>query len=141
MKIEERISFLRKEISSHNHAYYVLDSPKISDFEFDLLLKELEDLENKNPRFYDDNSPSLRVGGKVLENFQSFKHKHKMLSLGNTYSFDDLIAFDKRIRKLTDEEFKYVCELKYDGVSISLTYRKGLLIQALTRGDGTKVMM
>ncbi len=138
MNIEERISFLRKEISNHNHAYYVLDSPKISDFEFDLLLKELEDLENKNPGFYDDNSPTLRVGSKALENFQSFKHKYKMLSLGNTYSFDDLIAFDKRIRKLTDEQFKYVCELKYDGVSISLTYKKGLLIQALTRGDGSK---
>lgn len=138
MNVEERISFLRKEISNHNHSYYVLDSPKISDFEFDLLLKELEDLENKNPQFYDENSPTLRLGGEVLENFKSVSHKYKMLSLGNTYSFEDLLAFDKRVRKLTDQRFKYVCELKYDGVSISLSYKEGVLVQALTRGDGTK---
>ena len=80
MNIEERISFLRKEISNHNHAYYVLDSPVISDFEFDLLLKELEDLENENPQFYDDNSPTLRVGGKVLENFQSFLEQNFLMA-------------------------------------------------------------
>jgi len=141
MNLKERINFLRKELSEHNHSYYVLDTPKVSDFEFDSLLKELQDLENNNPEFYDKNSPTQRVGGEVIDGFVSVSHKYRMLSLGNTYSDEELLDFDTRIKKLTDQPIKYVCELKYDGVSISLTYKNGELTQALTRGDGTKEMM
>ena len=138
MNIKDRINSLRDEINLHNHAYYVLDSPNISDFTFDKLLENLTLLEDNNPEFFDINSPSQRVGGIVLDGFKSVKHKFPMLSLGNTYSSNDLRDFDSRLRKLTEDEFEYVCELKYDGVSISLTYQNGKLIQALTRGDGAK---
>lgn len=138
MNVKERIDLLRKEIAGHNHRYYVLDSPTVSDFEFDLLLKNLQDLENRYPEYLDNNSPTQRVGGGVLDGFKSVYHKYKMLSLGNTYSEQDVIDFDNRLKKLTDQPIKYVCELKYDGVSISLTYKNGKLIQALTRGDGVK---
>ena len=137
MKDKERIDFLINEINLHNHAYYVLDNPRISDFEFDKLLSELNDLESANPDLVDVNSPSQRVGGGVLDGFKSIKHQYPMLSLGNTYSAEDLYAFDTKLHKLTDDNFEYVCELKYDGVSISLTYEYGKLVQALTRGDGT----
>ena len=122
MNEKERIEFLRKELADHNHSYYVLDTPSISDFEFDKLLTELQGLENKNPDLFDANSPTQRVGGNVLEAFKTVKHKYRMLSLGNTYSAEDLHDFDTRLRKLTDDDFDYVCELKYDCVSISLTY-------------------
>jgi len=138
MNVKERIDFLRKEISGHNHSYYVLDNPAISDFEFDSLLKELKNLENLNPEYFDINSPTQRVGGDVIDGFVSVPHKYRMLSLGNTYSEEDLIDFDIRLKKITDQPIKYVCELKYDGVSISLKYKDGVLIQALTRGDGYK---
>ena len=138
MKSEERIAFLRKELSKHNHAYYVKDAPVISDFNFDQLLYELQELEINHPGFFDANSPTQRVGGEVLEGFKAVKHNYRMLSLGNTYSPKDLHDFDVRINKLTDDDFEYVCELKYDGISISLTYENGELIQALTRGDGTQ---
>ena len=138
MSDKERISFLRKELAEHNHSYYVLDTPKISDFQFDKLLKELQALEDRNQELFDPNSPTQRVGGAVLDGFKTIKHKYRMLSLGNTYSSDDLHDFDARLRKLTDQDFEYVCELKYDGVSISLTYENGELIQALTRGDSTQ---
>lgn len=138
MKIKQRIYYLRDEINKHNHRYYVLDKPIITDFEFDMLLKELESLEKENPQYYDSNSPTNRVGVDSLESFNSFNHKYPMLSLGNTYSNDDLIDFDKRIKKLTNNEISYTCELKYDGVSISLTYKDGILFRALTRGDGVK---
>jgi len=138
MNVKERIDFLRKEISGHNHSYYVLDNPSVSDFEFDSLLKELQNLENLHPEYFDRNSPTLRVGGSVIDGFVSVPHKYRMLSLGNTYSEEDLIDFDTRLKKITDQPIKYVCELKYDGVSISLSYKNGQLIQALTRGDGTK---
>jgi DNA ligase (NAD+) len=138
MDVKERIDFLRKELSEHNHSYYVLDESFISDFEFDALLKELQDLENKHPEFRDVNSPTQRVGGAVIDGFDAVAHKYSMLSLGNTYSEADLLDFDARLKKLTDQPIKYVCELKYDGVSISLTYKNGVLFQALTRGDGTK---
>ncbi len=138
MNKKERILFLRKELAEHNHSYYVLDIPLISDFEFDKLLLELQQLEDKNPEFFDDNSPTQRVGGAVLDGFKTIKHKYRMLSLGNTYSSDDLYDFEKRLQKLTDDTFEYVCELKYDGVSISLTYEEGKLRKALTRGDGTQ---
>jgi DNA ligase (NAD+) len=138
MSDKERILFLRKELAEHNHSYYVRDTPLISDFEFDKLLVELQQLEDMNPDLFDPNSPTQRVGGTVLDGFKTIKHKHRMLSLGNTYSAEDLQDFDTRLRKLTDQDFEYVCELKYDGVSISLTYENGELIQALTRGDGTQ---
>ena len=138
MNVKERIDFLRKEISGHNHSYYVLDNPSISDFEFDSLLEELKNLENINPEYFDINSPTQRVGGSVIDGFVSVPHKYRMLSLGNTYSEEDLIDFDIRLKKITDQPIKYVCELKYDGVSISLKYKDGVLIQALTRGDGYK---
>lgn len=138
MNESNRITFLRKELAEHNYNYYVLDKPTISDFEFDILLKELADLELKNPHLFDKNSPTQRVGGAITEGFNSVKHKYRMLSLGNTYSEEDLQDFDTRLHKLTDQKFEYVCELKYDGVSISLTYENGELTQALTRGDGTQ---
>ena len=138
MTDKERIAFLTKEIHFHNHAYYVLDTPEISDFEFDILLVELKSLEQANPHLMDINSPSQRVGGAVLDGFKTVKHKYPMLSLGNTYSAQELYDFDAKLRKLTDDNFEYVCELKYDGVSISLTYENGELTQALTRGDGVQ---
>ncbi len=138
MNEKDRIDFLRQEILEHNYKYYVLNMPSISDFEFDSLLQELEDLENQHPECFDKNSPTQRVGSDVLEGFVAVAHKYKMLSLGNTYSEKDLIDFDTRVKKLTDKPIKYTCELKYDGVSISLTYKNGKLIQALTRGDGMK---
>lgn len=136
MNVLERIHFLRQEVDKHNHAYYVLDTPFITDMEFDALLKELIILEKNNPHFFDKNSPTNRVGGSVLSGFTSYKHKYQMLSLANTYSAEELLDFDKRVKKLTHNQFKYVCELKFDGVSISLTYRDGKLYRALTRGDG-----
>ena len=138
MNVKERIDFLRKEISGHNHSYYVLDNPSVSDFEFDSLLEELQNLENLHPEYFDINSPTQRVGGSVIDGFVSVPHKYRMLSLGNTYSERDLIDFDIRLKKITDQPIKYVYELKYDGVSISLKYKDGVLIQSLTRGDGYK---
>ena len=138
MSDKERISFLRKELVEHNNSYYVLDTPLISDFEFDKLLTELQQLEDINPDLFDPNSPTQRVGGTVSDGFKTVKHNYRMLSLGNTYSSDDLYDFDARLRKLSDQDFEYVCELKYDGVSISLTYENGELVQALSRGDGAQ---
>jgi len=138
MDAKSRINILRKEIANHNQAYYLLDKPGISDFEFDKLLEELIELEKKHPEFFDVNSPSQKVGGTVNKNFETVKHKRAMLSLGNTYSEEDLRDFDKRIQKIITEPYSYVCELKYDGVSISLHYENGALKQALTRGDGSQ---
>jgi DNA ligase (NAD+) len=138
MKIKERIDLLRKGLAEHNHSYYVLDTSIISDFEFDKLLQELVKLEDENPEFFDSTSPTQRVGGGVIDGFKTVAHKYRMLSLGNTYSEEDLHDFDTRLHKLTDQEIEYVCELKYDGVSISLTYENGDLTQALTRGDGAQ---
>ena len=138
MKIKERIDLLRKELDEHNHSYYVLDTSTIYDFEFDKLLHELVKLEDENPEFFDATSPTQRVGGGVIDGFKTVAHKYRMLSLGNTYSEEDLHDFDTRLHKLTDQEIEYVCELKYDGVSISLTYENGGLTQALTRGNGAQ---
>ncbi|MDG1517568.1 MAG: NAD-dependent DNA ligase LigA [Flavobacteriales bacterium] len=134
---QKKIEELSKELHEHNHLYYVLSSPLISDFQFDTMLKELQDLEDQFPEFLLSNSPSKRVGGAVTKEFTSVKHKYRMLSLGNSYSKEDLIDFETRIRKLLEEEVEYVCELKYDGVAIGLRYVDGKLIQAVTRGDGT----
>ena len=137
MNVQDRIIFLRSELQQHNYNYYVLDKPTISDFEFDMLLNELIDLEKQNPQFYDPNSPTQRVGGELIKSFDTVAHEYRMLSLGNTYSAEELVDFDKRITKLVETDIEYVCELKYDGVSISLKYENGELKQALTRGNGT----
>tara|TARA_B100001741_G_C16553373_1_gene600767 strand:- start:657 stop:2648 length:1992 start_codon:yes stop_codon:yes gene_type:complete len=137
MNVQDRIVFLRSELQQHNYNYYVLDKPTISDFEFDLLLNELLDLEKQNPQFYDANSPTQRVGGELIKSFDTVAHEYRMLSLGNTYSAEELVDFDKRITKLVETDIEYVCELKYDGVSISLKYENGELKQAITRGNGT----
>ena len=135
MEIKKRIDFLKKEIEKYNYNYYVLDKSLITDFEFDNLLNELIDLEKQYPEFYDTNSPTNKVGGLVVNSFTSFKHNYPMLSLSNTYSEQELIDFDKRIKKTINNP-EYICELKYDGVSISLEYKNGKLVKALTRGDG-----
>lgn len=135
--IRQRIDFLRKEIDRHNYSYYDLSHPKLTDFEFDQLMEELLKLEKAHPDFFDPNSPTQRVGGSINKDFKHVKHKFPMLSLGNTYSKEELAEFDTRVRKLLEnEEFEYVCELKYDGVAIGLTYQHGRLFLAVTRGDG-----
>ncbi len=134
----ESIEKLRREIEDHNHKYYVLNQPEISDFEYDILLNELDALEKKFPEFISGDSPTRRVGSDIIEEFVQYEHKYPMLSLGNTYSEEELKDFDSRIRKVAVEPVEYVCELKFDGVSISITYKDGVLLRALTRGDGTK---
>ena len=136
-KIKEKIETLRDELRAHNHSYYVLDSPVISDFEFDMKLKELQALEEKHPEFYDATSPTLRVGGAITKNFETIVHEHRMYSLDNSYSKEDLEDWEKRIQRiLGDVKVAFTCELKYDGASISLTYEDGFLVKAVTRGDG-----
>ena len=136
MKVKDRIEELRTELRQHNYNYYVLDNPSISDYDFDIKLKELQELEAQNPEFYDPNSPTLRVGGEITKNFQTIVHENRMYSLDNSYSKEDLLDWEIRITKLVDGDIQYSCELKYDGASISLTYDKGKLVRALTRGDG-----
>jgi DNA ligase (NAD+) len=135
---KERIENLRKEIEGHNHNYYVLNQPVISDFEYDILLHELDELEKKFPQYITEDSPTRRVGSDLTKEFLQFKHSYPMLSLGNTYSEDELREFDARILKTISQPVQYVCELKFDGASISMTYRNGALFRALTRGDGNK---
>lgn len=137
MNIKERIKSLRKELSEHNYKYYVLDQPSITDYEFDMKLKELQQLEAEHPEFYDPASPTIRVGGMVTKNFETVVHEHRMYSLDNSYSREDLEDWEKRIlRILGDANVEFTCELKYDGASISLTYEEGKLVKAVTRGDG-----
>jgi len=133
-----RIAHLREELEKHNHNYYVLNNPTIDDYTFDQMLAELIGLETEFPEFFDANSPTQRVGSDLNQEFKQVTHKYQMLSLSNTYTEEEILEFDQRARKLTDENFEYVCELKFDGVSISLTYEKGLLVKAVTRGDGEK---
>ncbi|MBS4013748.1 MAG: NAD-dependent DNA ligase LigA [Bacteroidetes bacterium] len=135
-QINERINKLRQEINFHNYQYYTLDNPLISDYEFDMLLKELEKLEIENPEFADPNSPTQKVGGEITKNFETSKHKFPMMSLGNTYSREELSDFDIRIKKSIGENFKYTCELKFDGAAIGITYTNGKFSKAVTRGDG-----
>ena len=137
MTMEARIQELRKELREHNYNYYVLDNPTISDFEFDMKLKELQELEARYPEFYDPSSPSLRVGGMITKNFATVVHEHRMYSLENSYSKEDIEDWEKRIqRNLGDVPVAFTCELKYDGASISITYENGKLMKAVTRGDG-----
>jgi len=127
---------LSHEINLHNYRYYVLSQPVISDFEFDRLLKELEQLEQAFPEFVLPDSPTQRIGADLTKEFAQVRHKYPMMSLGNTYSEEEIADFDQRVRKILVEVPEYICELKYDGVAIGLTYRNGRLVQALTRGDG-----
>ncbi len=137
MKVEQKIALLRQELREHNYKYYVLDTPTISDYEFDMKLKALQELENVHPEFYDPTSPTLRVGGEVTKNFETIPHEHRMYSLDNSYSKEDLQDWEKRIQRiLGNVPIEFVCELKYDGASISLTYENGQLTRAVTRGDG-----
>ncbi|NDC30327.1 MAG: NAD-dependent DNA ligase LigA, partial [Bacteroidetes bacterium] len=133
-----QIDHLTELINQHNYQYYILSRPSISDFEFDKLLKELEALEKTFPAFQNPNSPALKVGGDITKEFKQVKHKYPMLSLGNTYNEEELTEFDNRIRKSIGNDFEYVCELKFDGLAISLTYENGKLIRAVTRGDGVQ---
>lgn len=134
--IAAQIKALREALHAHNHAYYVLNSPTISDFEFDTLLKQLEGLEQQYPTFADPNSPTKRVGGDLTKKFQTHKHRFPMLSLSNSYSEQDIIDWAERCQKILGESSEFVCELKYDGVAIGIQYLDGKLQQALTRGDG-----
>ncbi|GMT45419.1 MAG: DNA ligase [bacterium] len=133
-----RIDELCETLQEHNYCYYVLAQPLISDFEFDQKLKELEQLEVSYPEFVRPDSPTHRVGGEPTKDFPSVKHKYPMLSLSNSYSLDEIREFDARVRKAIGQNVEYVCELKYDGLAISLTYTDGLLTQAVTRGDGVQ---
>ena len=138
MTPEDRISELREQLHQHNYNYYVLNNPTISDFEFDSLLRELQQLEEANPHLYDANSPTQRVGSDITKEFRQVAHKYPMLSLGNTYSKSEVAEFYERVRRALNEDFEICCELKFDGTSISLTYVDGKLVQAVTRGDGEK---
>lgn len=135
---KKRIKELTLQLQDYNYNYYVLDNSLITDFEFDTLLKELQDLEEKYPEFASENSPTKRVGGDVTKKFEQVIHKYPMLSLSNSYSKEDIIDFETKIKKLTNDEIEYVCELKYDGVAIGIQYVNGVFHQAVTRGDGTK---
>ncbi|UZO79361.1 NAD-dependent DNA ligase LigA [Aquimarina sp. ERC-38] len=136
MNIQEKIQSLREELRKHNYQYYILDQPTLSDYEFDLKLKELQDLERAHPEFFDENSPTQRVGGSITKNFETVVHEYRMYSLDNSYSLEDLLNWEKRIEKIVDGQITFTCELKYDGASISLLYENGKLMNAVTRGDG-----
>ena len=137
--IKKNIENLRNELHLHNYYYYVLDKPKISDYDFDMKLNDLINLEKQYPEFIDINSPTSRVGGAIIKNFDTVKHEFPMYSLENSYSKDDLEDWNNRLYKnLQDNDLQYLCELKFDGVSINLTYENGKLIKAVTRGDGVQ---
>lgn len=136
--IKEQIDALVAELNQHTYNYYVLAMPTIDDYEFDQKLEALAKLEQAHPEFADPNSPTQKVGGDITKNFITVKHKWPMLSLGNTYNEQDLRDFDERVKKAIGDNFEYVCELKFDGLSISLTYENGILARAVTRGDGTQ---
>src|SRR5262249_8872188 len=135
--VQERINALRQEIQHHNHLYYVLDKPEISDRDFDRLLEELKSLEAEHPELVTPDSPTQRVGGEPIEGFRTVRHRTPMLSIENTYNAEELREFDNRVRKIIrDEPVRYVVELKIDGVAVSLTYRDGRLDVGATRGNG-----
>ena len=134
----ERIYQLREELHRHNHNYYVLNAPEIGDQEFDMLMRELQDLEAKHPECYDENSPTMRVGSDLNKNFTQVQHKYPMLSLANTYSEVEVAEFYDRVKRALNEDFEICCEMKFDGTSISLTYEDGKLLRAVTRGDGVQ---
>src|SRR5688572_24900063 len=135
-KAATRILELSQLIDHHNHLYYVKARPEISDREFDLLLEELISLEDSFPDLKLPDSPSQRVGGTITKEFKQVVHKYPMMSLGNTYSREEVEEFDQRTRKIIGDKLEYICELKFDGVAVGLTYYKGKLLRAVTRGDG-----
>ncbi len=137
MDVLQQITDLRKELNEHNYNYYVLDNPTISDLEFDKKLKQLQDLEVKHPEYFDEDSPTQRVGGAVTKNFETVVHQNRMYSLENSYSKQDVLDWEQRLQRvLGNVPLQYTCELKYDGASISITYEGGKLVRAVTRGDG-----
>jgi DNA ligase (NAD+) len=138
MNTQQKIESLRDELRQHNYNYYILDNATISDYEFDIKLKELQALEDANPEFFDANSPTQRVGGEITKNFKTTVHDFRMYSLDNSYSKDDLLDWETRIKKMVDGDVQYTCELKYDGASMNLTYENGKLLRAVTRGDGVQ---
>lgn len=138
MEAKKRIEELSEELRQHNYRYYNEDAPVISDYDFDMLLKELQELEDKYPDFADENSPTKRVGGEVTKKFESVVHKYPMLSLANSYSREELTEFDERVQKILGKKVAYTCELKYDGVAIGISYKNGKIHRAVTRGDGSK---
>ena len=133
-----RIAELSKIIENHNYNYYILAQPTISDYDFDMLLNELISLEQQYPEFITADSPTQRVGGDITKEFQTVKHRYPMLSLSNSYNIEEVKDFITRIKKTVEEDVEFVCELKFDGISISLTYENGLFVKAVTRGDGTQ---
>ena len=135
--IKDEIIRLRDELNIHNHKYYVLGKPEISDYEFDVMMRRLEDLERFCPEMFDPNSPTQRVGSDIAEGFVQVAHRYPMMSLGNTYSLEELRDFADRVSRESESSVEFVCELKYDGLAISLTYERGELVRAVTRGDGT----
>ncbi|MFD0932820.1 NAD-dependent DNA ligase LigA [Psychroflexus salinarum] len=138
MDVQQKIEQLRSELHEHNYKYYVLDKPEISDYDFDMKLKELQQLEETYPEFKDPNSPTMRIGGEVTKNFKTIVHDFPMYSLSNSYSKEDLDDWEARIQKIIEGPLEFTCELKYDGASISLTYENGEFLRAVTRGDGTQ---
>lgn len=137
MTARQRIIFLRERLNYYNYKYYIETAPVVSDFEFDTLLRELQDLEAEHPEYADPNSPTVRVGSDITNEFRSVEHSFPMLSLSNTYSTEELHEWIDRVEKEIDEP-EFVCELKFDGTAISLTYEQGRLLRAVTRGDGTR---
>ncbi len=138
-QVEAEISKLREELQEHNYRYYVLDQPVITDYQFDMKLRQLQELEKAHPEFDDPTSPTQRVGGGITKNFQTVRHDTPMYSLDNSYSREELIEWEKRIQRILGQvELSFTCELKYDGASISLTYEGGTLQRAVTRGDGVQ---
>lgn len=134
----QKIAKLSDELREHNHNYYMLSAPTISDYDFDMLLKELQKLEEDFPDLAQDNSPTKRVGGTITKDFETVQHKYRMLSLGNSYSREEIADFETRIKKLVEGDLEYVCELKYDGVAIGIAYEGGKIVRAVTRGDGVQ---
>lgn len=137
-KAKEEILRLSEEINKHNHLYYVESAPVISDYEFDMLLERLQQLEKEFPEFAFDHSPTKRVGGDITKKFESVVHRFPMLSLSNTYSEEEIMDWENRLKKMSEGPLQYVCELKYDGVAIGIRYENGVLTRAVTRGDGTQ---
>lgn len=133
---KEKIESLRRQLHEHNYNYYVLSRPTISDFDFDALMQQLTELEKQHPEYYDPNSPTMRVGSDINKNFVQVRHRYPMLSLQNTYTESEVTDFYNRVKRSLNEDFEIVCELKFDGTSISLAYENGRLLQAITRGDG-----
>src|SRR5690554_823963 len=134
----KRIEDLSKELNHYNNQYYIENTSEVSDFEYDQRLKELQDLELKFPDLASSTSPTKRVGGDITKKFNTVKHEYPMLSLSNSYSEEDIVEWENRVKKLVNGKVNYVCELKYDGVAIGIRYENGVFVQAITRGDGSQ---